>query len=278
MAEFPESKIGVQTTPTPPRLLELDEDYSALSLGETARQSRSRHFLVGLGAAFVVLALQIALYFINILVGLFGTVALCSLIAWILFGVFHYRAIRQDEVLQVLTTAIESQLPLPEALMSYVKDRPHGVGREIWLTLLLPGYYWIWHRKHAFDRRVEQMAKLLAMGVPLFQALRDVPAVASRETVMAAVIGQKTGQMAVCLRHASRRRFATLWIELVPRLLYPLLIFGFVTFALLFLTVFILPKFQKIFKDFNMTLPRATQALFDYRDLLLRWYGVVLGW
>ncbi len=277
MEAFPESKVGVQTTLTPPRLLELDEDYSALSLGETARQSRTRHLLVGLGAAFLLVALVIALFFVNLFAGLFGTVSVGSIITWIVFGVFHYRAVRQDEVLQVLTTAIESQLPLHQALMVYVKDRPHGVGREIWLTLLLPGYYWIWHRKHAFDRRVEQLAKLLAMGVPLFQALRDVPAVASRETVMAAVIGQKTGQMVVCLRHASRRRFATLWIELVPRLLYPLVVFGFVSFALVFLTIFILPKFQKIFKDFNLVLPRATRALFDYRDLLLPLVWSCLG-
>src|SRR4051812_7604621 len=68
---------------------------------------------------------------------------------WAAFAFCHYRHGRQAELLHVVTTALEAQLPLPQALEAYVQDRPRGGLREFWLQVLLffvfPGYYWAWH-------------------------------------------------------------------------------------------------------------------------------------
>src|SRR5262249_24037294 len=73
------------------------------------------------------------------------------LYGWVLYAFVRYRHSRQDELRQLLTSAVESQAPLAAALKAYVKDRPHGPVREFWVALLLfpvlPGYYWLWHRE-----------------------------------------------------------------------------------------------------------------------------------
>ena len=98
---------------------------------------------------------------------LFGT--LCY--GWMLFAYLHYHQARQEEFLQLLTTAVESEAPLAPALWSYLSDRPHGPVREFWVAVLLffviPGYYWVWHRRHSFDHKVARVACLLEDGWPL---------------------------------------------------------------------------------------------------------------
>jgi type II secretory pathway component PulF len=93
----------------------------------------------------------------------------------------------------------------------------------------------------------------------------------------------------------------TAWIELVPRLLYPLALMLYLTAALSFWMTFILPKMQKIYRDFGTQLPWLTREvastgpvvvlglwLFTALQILLvvlqlvsstiRWYFPVLGW
>src|SRR5881409_3007 len=60
-----------------------------------------------------------------------------------LYAHLRYRQARQDELLQVLATAVEADLPLAPAVRSYLRDRPHQ-GEGGWDILLLflcpPGY------------------------------------------------------------------------------------------------------------------------------------------
>src|SRR5262249_7965048 len=158
---------------------------------------------------------------------------------------------RQDEVQQLLATTLAAQAPLPEALWAYLEDRPHGPLRELWVAFLLffvlPGYYWIWYRRHSFDRKVALVAEMLEQGASLHHALRSTPGVASRETLLAVAVGQVTGQLAECLRAMSQARLAPLWLELLPRVLYPLLLLCALSGILSFWDVYLFPRMQRIY-------------------------------
>lgn len=225
--------------------------------------------------------------------GFYLFLTLLAAYGWALFCYFHYRQGRQEELLHVLTTAADMGAPLAPALRAYVFDRPRGVVREFWVGLILlflvPGYYWIWHRRHRYEAKVHHVAGLLEQGVPLHGALRATPGVASGETLLAAAVGESTGRLAASLRGVPRSRLAPVWIEAVPRFLYPfallLIIFG----VLSFLMLYIAPKFARIHRDIGVDLPDLTKRLFDFGAVVIHhawllavgilsafWVGVVL--
>jgi type IV pilus assembly protein PilC len=204
---------------------------------------------------------------------------------WMLFAYLHYRQGRQEEVLHLLRTAAEAQAPLAPALWAYLHDRPQGPLREFWVGLILffvlPGYYWVWHRRHNFDQKVARVAYHLEMGQSLSYALHASPGVVSKETALAVQVGEHTGRLAECLRASLPRSLGSLWLELVPRLLYPLLLLFFLSNVLLFWLNIILPRFERIFKEFGEDLPEETQRLMAVReafhDFLAIAPAVVLG-
>src|SRR5271166_3138172 len=262
MADNSDAERRVQAEVPAARPLDVDEDYP-----------RPRGYLAP-GSWHPGLTLSVAGTLINLFVllgigsliaafspALGGILLLCQIIlySWLLFAFASYRQGLQEELLMVLTTAIDSGAPLAGALRAYVQDRPHGGFREFLvaaaLCLLLPGYYWVWYCWYNYDRLVERLAFLLEQGMPLNQALLEVPGLTGRETILAAAVGEYTRQMALCLRYASRRRLTELWGEVIPRLLYPLALFLFISLVVNFWMIYLLPKMEKIFKDFNMPLP-----------------------
>jgi type II secretory pathway component PulF len=313
MADNSDAERRIQAEPPARRPLELDEDYS-LPRGDLAADSWQPRLalsvvgtlinlavLLGLGFFIATLSLGFSLLLLLLQILLYG---------WLLYAYAIYRQGRQEELLLVLTTAIDSGAPLPEALRAYMQDRPHGGFREFLiaaaLCLLLPGYYWIWYYWYNYDRLVERLAFLLEQGKPLNQALLELPGLAGRETILAAAVGEHTGKMALCLRHASRRKLTKLWGEVIPRFLYPLGMFLFISLVVNFWMIYLLPKMEKIFKDFKqfnptVELPNETTWLVHHWPLInlwvwltlvgglflfvlqlslttVRWYFPVLGW
>jgi type II secretory pathway component PulF len=225
----------------------------------------------------VIVAVLVAILAVFFL-GLFGFIV-CALIGGFVFAFFHYRYVRQEELLHVLQTAAQADTPLAPSLWAYVSDRPHSTWREFMVSILLfPVYYWSWHRWYSYDRKVEQLALILEGGAPLHLALKEVPGVASRETVLAAAIGQASGQMAPCLKQVSRWQLATLWLEVIPRLAYPLLLFLTANVIIVFLMVFIVPKMEKIFADFKIKMPWVTEHMIAGVRWLMKYnWAVGLG-
>jgi protein transport protein HofC len=232
-----------------------------------------------------ILATAVALVVIGFVVfGLGGWLVaflLSAVYGWFLLAYLHYRYVRQQELLHLLTTAAQANSPVGPALWAYLDDRPEGGLRDFLvaavLFFVLPGYYWIWHRRHGFDRRLERLALLLESGMPLPQALRATPGVASRETVLAATVGEVSGRLATCLRAAPRWQVATVWLEAIPRLFYPVIVLATVTVVLSFQMSFIAPKYEKIFADFHVRLPESTNQMFElWRGSLGRGVAVVL--
>ena len=109
----------------------------------------------------VMMLLSLGLGYASLLVLL----VLAAFYGWMLFAFLHYRQCRQEELLQVLAAAAEAEAPLAPALWAYVRDRPRGGLRGVWVAVLLcvvvPGYYWLWYRGSNYDRKVERVAELL---------------------------------------------------------------------------------------------------------------------
>src|SRR5204862_8299845 len=66
-----------------------------------------------------------------------------------------------------------------------------------------------------------------------------------------------------CLRRADRERLAGAWLEVVPRLVYPLVLLVFVGGITAFLMVIVMPRLRRIFDDFGEPLPTVTVRLID---------------
>jgi type IV pilus assembly protein PilC len=214
------------------------------------------------------------------LAGVLAILALLALYSWVLIAYFQYRYGRQEEFLHLLKTAADLEAPLAPTLWAYLRDRPQGPEREFWvaglLFFVLPGYYWLWHRQHAFDHKIAHIALQLDMGVPLSHALRVNPGVATAETTLAAAVGQATGKLSLCLNRAARGSQPAVWLEIIPRLvIYPLALLVVLAFVLTFWMVFIMPKFQKIFSDFRMPLPSATQRMAAIPDAIEKHIDVI---
>src|SRR5207247_350379 len=110
-------------------------------------------------------------------VGVFG---------WIAYAFVYYRHCRREELLHLLSGSADDGEPLAPALRAYLQDRPRGPMRDFWLACMLsvlpvPGFYWIWYRRNNFDRRIEELARLLEQGLPLYRAFQMIPAAATPE-------------------------------------------------------------------------------------------------
>jgi type IV pilus assembly protein PilC len=238
--------------------------------------------LLGSCAAFAVVLALMLVYLGFGYASLLLLLVLGAAYAWMLFAYWHYRDCRREEFLYVLAAAAEADAPLAPALWAYLRDRPRGGLREVWVFLLLffvvPGYYWLWYSGSSYDRKVERVAHLLEDGCTLLDALKLTPGVASRETRLAVALGQDTGQLGRCLgflRNPARSRLATLWLEMVPRLGYPLFLLFVIDGVLVFWMLVLVPRFQRIFKEFRMDLPEETERALALGNLALS-YGWAL--
>lgn len=196
----------------------------------------------------------------GLLVFLFLVVFWC----WQIFAYAHYRFCRQEEFLFVLKTAADSQAPIESVLKAYLRDRPHDEVYRFWLSTLLtfvfPGYYWV-HKQRSYDSRLSKLAAMMQSGASLNQALLYTPGVVSRETALAVTVGQFSGNLALALSRLPDRRFALQWLQLLPRLVYPLIVVLVMLAAVSFIVIFIIPKFERIFLDFKMKLPYESELL-----------------
>jgi len=184
---------------------------------------------------------------------------------WMLHAYLHYRSGRQDELLHLLAATAESGAPLAPAVRAYLRDRPRRGWRAFWAAVLLffvvPGYYWVWHRRHSYDRKLARVARRLEQGEPLYQALRKVPGVAPGATALAVAVGESTGRLALSLRRSAGGRLTIVWLEAVPRLLYPIALLIFMNGVLGFWMLYLLPKMLRIFDEFGVELPALTLQL-----------------
>ena len=154
------------------------------------------------------------------------------------------RAIRGRRIaglLGYLEQAMRLNLPLPQMLYAAQKSES---GRMV--------------------QRLEELRSSLQAGAPLSMALCRIPEIPDRTRQLLAA-AERTGQLPAMLRRmldeeehrqrsddASDRSFMCAYLGA-----YPLIAVGIVSMLL----VFVMPKFERIFKDFGVSLPEATQWL-----------------
>jgi type II secretory pathway component PulF len=186
---------------------------------------------------------------------------------WGFYTLVQYRSGVQEEVVQLLATGAEAGAPLAPLVEAWLHDRPRPRWRRVWsqviLFIFLPGYNWIWSHFLEVEPKVRRLAKLLRDGTPLPKALRSTPGVVPPGAVASAAVGESTGRLAECLRRSTRSELGPIWVDVLPRLLYPvgLLLFLFVVVA--FWATFLLPRMERIFADLQIGLPEETLRLIE---------------
>lgn len=186
---------------------------------------------------------------------------------WALVSFFYYRHVRQEEFRNLLQSTFESETSVVPMLNSYLEDRPKGFFREwlifCFLSFLNPAYYFICYKRWRFDKQVEGLTRLLENGITLTSALRQYPRLVSREVYLALSLGEASGKISNCLSMVVRWHKDLFWLVVLPRLAY---LFFMVVASLnvaVFFMVFIAPKYERIFKDFDYTLPWVTTILLN---------------
>jgi type II secretory pathway component PulF len=206
-----------------------------------------------------------------VLFGEFLCIAIWWLWAWQWYAYVNYRHCRQEEFLFLLQTAAATQAPIEQVLRAYLNDRPREhLFRAILLFFVFPGYYWV-HITRSFDARLSRLMVMLERGLPLDEALLLVPGLASRETMLAAAVGQYSGKLGKVMNALPDGRSAPVWLDVVPRLMYPLMVVSAMVANLMFLMIFIIPKFEKIFVEFKMKLPYVTELVIEVSRFVVKY-------
>jgi type IV pilus assembly protein PilC len=212
-------------------------------------------------------------------VGAFIPTVLFVVWVWEVFAYLHYRHCRQEEFLHVLQTAAATHAPIESVFRAYLSDRPREfLYRFILLFFVFPGYFWI-HMQRSFDRRVSRLVAMLDSGMPLDHAIRLVPGVVTKEIALAVSVGSYSGKLTNALQRLPDRRLGPQWLELAPRVLYPILIIVSMLNVVAYVLVEYLPRFERIAFAFKFDLPPSTEFLISFA----RWLGgrewlVVFAW
>ncbi len=192
--------------------------------------------------AAIVILFGVVLFFF---VGAMGTMVL---LAW-------GSTSKQDALLHILAIAAERGMPLAPAVAAFA-DQYRGL-------------------KH---RRIMTMAARLNWGTPLPDALEGARSLVTRDATLLAWMGDAAGMVSKALRVAAESRSSQLpvWTSIASRLAYILLLLLGMQTVSGFVLYYIVPKFEAIFMDFNLPLPRVTIMVISGANLFVK-YGAMTG-
>ncbi|MCA9121652.1 MAG: type II secretion system F family protein [Planctomycetaceae bacterium] len=213
----------------------------------------------------LVAALLRVLGWTMLLVGLFIMLAFMShvfaIFLWIativvlISGVVRYFAAEQQSLLWALTVAAEHGIPLESAARSFSEERNDRIGA-----------------------RAALLADYLEAGVPLSLALKRSRTSVPSSIALAADLGQESGDLGLALRNAvvqiDDSEMTLRWT--LERLFYVAFVVLFSGAAMSFLMVKIVPVFKRMFAEFEMELPYATEMLIAVSDILSSGWPLLL--
>ena len=199
------------------------------------------------------------------LLGVFAAVGLMThvffVVAWIVTAVvmgslvYRYRSGERRSLLWTLMLAAEREIPLETAARAFAKERHDHIGR-----------------------RALDLAEYLEAGLPLALALRRSRLPFPQAVLLAAELGQQTGNLGGALRQALGRTDEP---ELMLRsaaerafYLVFLILFGLALWT--FMMIKIVPAFEKIFQGFDMELPLITVWVIGVANLFATYWPLVL--
>jgi len=114
-------------------------------------------------------------------------------------------------------------------------------------------------------------------GLSLHESLAKYPKVFSELWVNLVESGEASGQLAEVLKRLSDylERNAQFQRKIISSLIYPAILMVVGVFALLFLTIKIIPTFANLFEGFNVQLPLITRVLIFISSLIRKYF--ILG-
>lgn len=162
----------------------------------------------------------------------------------------------QLSLLWLMATACEKDLPLATAVEALAAD-----AKGDWKFKLL------------------DFADLLRRGMSIDQALQRVPNLLPAEAVLAAKVGAANGTLGKALRTEAERQSnmlsADVELSLMGSLFYVCGMLAIQGAIVAFLMIKVIPKFKRIFDDFDIELPAMTQSLIESSDWS-RSYGLII--
>jgi type II secretory pathway component PulF len=165
--------------------------------------------------------------------------------------------VQRQSLLRLLAVATDTAVPLAPLLSAWAADE-RGVQ----------------------STRVRRLARLLAQGVPLPEAVEQVPGVLKNEDILAMRFGAQSGTLAASLRDAADSLEPSPLVGPSARkTLAWFIAFGMVAFVLVsFMTLKIVPSYQSIFEDFDLDLPKSSLLVINFAEFFARyWYLPVLA-
>lgn len=170
---------------------------------------------------------------------------------WFLGRVTHSQ---QMALLRILAVATEKQLSLIDVLEAFEKDI-HGRWRF----------------------QVSRLIDLLRSGVPLADAIEKVPDLLPSNAFFLIKAGAESGTLPsalslaaeVCMEQRVERVRTSTGV-----LLYILAVCLVIAMVMFFIGYWIIPKFKKIFYDFNVELPSLTRGIIEAYDLAEKYFWV----
>ena len=166
------------------------------------------------------------------------------------------RATRQDALLSVLAIAAERGMPLAPAILAFA-DQYRGLS----------------------FRRLMALAAWINWGTSLPEALARSGKLVSRDAILLTWVGHAAGTLPRALRMAASTRSNQLpiWAAISARLSYIITLLLVMQTITGFIMYFIVPKFEAIFNDFGVSLPRITIFVIDVSHTIIK-YGLLTGW
>jgi general secretion pathway protein F len=190
-----------------------------------------------------------------ILIAVFGPVGLvgCGILFFVAVEcVRKHRASQRNALLWLLVISAERSMPLGPAIEAFATEQGGS-----------------------FAAAARRLAELLAGGTPLPDALELCPGLLPTYVLPMIRVGCQSGALAPALRQAAtvHDQHAPLFVSLVGKISYLMLLPIFGSIVLVFVMVWIIPKFRSIFQDFRMDLPAMTELLIQSSYFVVNyWY------
>lgn len=144
------------------------------------------------------------------------------------------------------------------------------------IVILFHGLSFLVTQKVHFNKRLGKVVEKIKSGETLAMSLKAVPRVVSPEVLLAISLGEPTGKLGLCLEKTPSWNQDFFWIHTLPRLAYAMAIILFTICISTFQTVFIVPKFQKIYQEFQAKMPEPSEWFFRFSNLLARFWFLLI--
>jgi type IV pilus assembly protein PilC len=175
------------------------------------------------------------------------------------FSLFGGTGVKRSQVTQFtrqLSTLQDAGLPIVQSLM-------------ILADMQRPG---------PFKSILAKVTDEVQGGTMLSEAMARHPRVWDRLYTNLVKAGETAGALEVILRRLAdfREKAERLKRKVIGALIYPIAVMSIAIIILSFIMVFIIPKFEQIFKEMSVELPQMTVMLIDFSSFMASYWWVML--